>query len=106
MRSFSIKSRNPLHNNAEREKKKMLEKFFGNKKAVADIILIAALLILALSSFFIIELLREDGAFVRVSIGGEIVAEYSLSKDGEYSLNGGSNILNVLQCCMPTSSLG
>ena len=73
----------------------MLEKFFGNKKLVADTILVAVLLILALSAFIIFELLREEGAFVRVSIDGEVVAEYSLSVDGEYSLNGGTNLLVI-----------
>lgn len=73
----------------------MLEKIFGNKKLLADMILIAVLLILALSAFIITELLREDGAFVRVSVDGEVVAEYPLSEDGEYSLNGGTNILVI-----------
>ena len=73
----------------------MLEKFFGNKKLLADMILIAVLLILALSAFIITELLRKDGAFVRVSVDGEVVAEYPLSEDGEYSLNGGTNILVI-----------
>lgn len=73
----------------------MLEKIFGNKKLVADIILIALLLIFALSAFIITELLRDDGAFVRVSVDGEVVAEYSLAVDGEYALNGGTNILVI-----------
>lgn len=73
----------------------MLEKIFGNKKTVADMILVAVLLVLALSAFIITELLREDGAFVRVSVDGEVVAEYPLSEDGEYSLNGGTNILVI-----------
>ena len=73
----------------------MLEKFFGNKKLLADIILIGTLLVLALSAFVITELLRSDGAFVRVSVDGEVVAEYSLSENAEYSLNGGTNILVI-----------
>ena len=73
----------------------MLEKIFGNKKTVADIILVAILLIFALSAFIITELLRDDGAFVRVSVDGEAVAEYSLAVDGEYSINGGTNILVI-----------
>jgi hypothetical protein len=52
-------------------------------------------LIFALSAFIITELLRDDGAFVRVSVDGEAVAEYSLAVDGEYSLNGGTNILVI-----------
>ena len=73
----------------------MLEKIFGNRKLFADITLIAFLLVLSLSAFIITELLREDGVFVRVSVNGEVVAEYSLSADGEYALNGGTNILVI-----------
>ena len=73
----------------------MLEKIFGNRKLFADITLIAILLVLSLSAFIITELLREDGVFVRVSVNGEVVAEYSLSVDGEYALNGGTNILVI-----------
>ncbi|MBR3805873.1 MAG: NusG domain II-containing protein [Clostridia bacterium] len=73
----------------------MQKKIFGNKKMIADIILIAAVLVIALSVFLIVELSRNEGAFVRVSVNGERVAEYSLSVDGEYSLNGGTNILVI-----------
>lgn len=73
----------------------MQKKIFGNKKMIADIILIASVLIIALSVFLIVELSRKEGAFVRVSVNGERVAEYSLSVDGEYSLNGGTNILVI-----------
>jgi len=73
----------------------MQKKIFGNKKPVADIVLIATLLVIALSVFLITELFSKDGELVRVSIDGEVVAEYSLSVDAEYSLNGGSNILVI-----------
>ena len=73
----------------------MQKKIFGNKKPVADIVLIATLLVIALSVFLITELFSKDGELVRVSIDGEVVAEYSLSADAEYSLNGGSNILVI-----------
>ena len=73
----------------------MQKKIFGNKKMIADIILIAAVLVIALSVFLFVELSRKEGAFVRVSVNGERVAEYSLSVDGEYSLNGGTNILVI-----------
>lgn len=73
----------------------MQKKLFGNKKMIADIILIASVLVIALSVFIIVELSKKEGAFVRVSIDGEMVAEYSLSADGEYSLNGGTNILVI-----------
>ncbi len=32
---------------------------------------------------------------MRVSVGGEVICEYSLSTDGEYALNGGTNILVI-----------
>lgn len=73
----------------------MQKKIFGNKKTVADIVLIAVILVLALSVFLIYETLKKEGDFVRVSVNGETVAEYSLSVDGEYSLNGGTNILVI-----------
>ena len=66
-----------------------------NKKIIKDILLIIILLALGLSAFLIIESGREDGAYVKVTVDGELVAEYSLSKDGEYHLNGGTNLLIV-----------
>ena len=73
----------------------MLEKFLGNKKLIADIILIASVLIVGLSVFLIVNSTREEGNLVRVSIDGRKVAEYSLSVDGKYSLNGGTNVLVI-----------
>ena len=73
----------------------MIEKIFGNKKVLADVILVLSLLLVSLSVFLIIVLAREEGSLVVVSVNGEKVAEYSLSRDGEYSLNGGTNILVI-----------
>ncbi len=73
----------------------MQKKIFGNKKTVADVILVAVILLLALSVFIIFELSKKEGEFVRVSVDGEVVLEYSLSEDGEYALNGGTNILVI-----------
>ncbi len=73
----------------------MIKKLFGNKKLLADVILVLSLLAVALSVFLIITLTREEGATVVVSVDGERVSEYSLARDGEYSLNGGTNILVI-----------
>ena len=73
----------------------MLKKIIGNKKMLADLILVASLLVLGLSVFLIITLTREEGSRVVVSVNGEDVAEYSLSRDGEYSLNGGTNVIII-----------
>ena len=73
----------------------MLKKILGNKKLLADIILVASLLLISLSVFLVITLTKEEGAFAVVSVDGEVVARYSLSVDGEYSLNGGTNTLVI-----------
>ncbi len=67
----------------------------GKRKIIADIILVAALLFIGLSVFLITELTRGDGAYVVVTVDGECVAEISLSDDGEYEINGGTNVLVI-----------
>lgn len=65
------------------------------KKLLFDLLLIFALIAVALSVFLFTELFRGAGAVVTVTVGGEVICEYSLSEDGEYSLNGGTNILVI-----------
>ena len=60
-----------------------------------DFILIGIILALALLLWGGIELAKKDGAYVVVSLYGEEIAKYSLSVDGEYSLNGGTNVLKI-----------
>ncbi len=60
-----------------------------------DIILIASILVIAIAFFLIVELTKEEGAGVVVKVDGQEVAEYSLSADGTYPLNGGTNILVI-----------
>jgi hypothetical protein len=60
-----------------------------------DIILIASILAVAIVLFLIVELTKEEGAGVTVKVDGVKVAEYSLSADGTYPLNGGTNILVI-----------
>ena len=60
-----------------------------------DVLVIAVILILALSLLAITTLTREEGAMATVKIGEDTVAEYSLSVDGTYPLNGGTNILTI-----------
>ena len=60
-----------------------------------DFILIGIILAVALILFGIIELSKEEGAYVLVRVDGTEVARYSLSDDGEYPLNGGTNILCI-----------
>lgn len=60
-----------------------------------DIILIASILAVAIALFLLVELTKEEGAGVVVKVDGVEIAEYSLSKNGTYPLNGGTNILVI-----------
>ena len=60
-----------------------------------DIIVIASLLLLSLLALLFITLTRKEGAAVEITVGGEVVATYSLFKNGEYELNGGTNTLVI-----------
>lgn len=60
-----------------------------------DLILIGAILLVVAIAFAATALTKEDGAYVVVKVDGEEVGKYSLSVDGEYELNGGTNILRI-----------
>ena len=53
------------------------------------------LIAVSLTVYFIIEASRDTGAFVRVSVDGKAVIDYPLDTDGEFELNGGTNILVI-----------
>lgn len=61
-----------------------------------DFILIAIILAMAITLFGVYLIVNnEEGAYVVVRVNGEEVAKFSLNKNGEYSLNGGTNILRI-----------
>ncbi len=60
-----------------------------------DIILISVILALVLIVSAAVLLTKEKGAYVVVKVNGEVCGRYSLSEDGEYELNGGTNILRI-----------
>ncbi len=60
-----------------------------------DLLLLAGILGVILLSFLVMGLLKKDGAYVTVRVDGTETARYSLSEDGEYSLNGGTNVLRI-----------
>lgn len=60
-----------------------------------DLILIGALLVVSLAVVLITTLTRREGGYVEIEKNGELIATYSLSANGEYSLNGGTNILVI-----------
>lgn len=60
-----------------------------------DLILILSLLLLSVIMLIIISVFSKDGSYVTVRVDGKEVCKYSLSEDGVYELNGGSNILHI-----------
>ena len=78
--------------------KEKLKKILENKKLMTEIIIVSVVLILSLSAFLIYKLVAKEGNTATVFIDGVKVAEYSLSKDGEYLINGyngGTNLLVI-----------
>ena len=65
------------------------------QKIIADLILFLCLILVGLSVFLIGDLLKGEGAYVSVKVGDGGEKLYSLSEDGEYVLNGGTNILVI-----------
>ena len=65
------------------------------KKYRYDIIVIAAILLFSLLLLLFLTLNKKEGAVVSVEVDGQTVAEYSLDRDGTYSLNGGTNVLVI-----------
>lgn len=60
-----------------------------------DFILIGAILAVVLVMFAVMTLTKKEGAYVIVRVDGNETARYSLHEDGEYELNGGTNILRI-----------
>jgi hypothetical protein len=60
-----------------------------------DLILIGGILIVALIAFVFVQMNQDSGAYVLIRVDGEEVEQYSLSEEGTYPLNGGTNILHI-----------
>ena len=65
------------------------------KKYRLDIIIITAILIFSLFLVLAVYFTRQDGSVAVVEIDGTVSGEYSLSDDGVFPLNGGSNVLVI-----------
>lgn len=60
-----------------------------------DLFLILLLLVLSLALLLSFFLTRREGEWVTVTVDGVTVGVYSLSVDGAYPLNGGTNLLII-----------
>ena len=67
----------------------------GKKKYRLDVIVIASILILSLLILLVVTLTKKEGSVAVVEVNGVTAGEYSLWKNGEYSLNGGTNVLVI-----------
>ena len=65
------------------------------KSYVSDLILIISLLTSCAILMLLFYTDKTDGSKAVVYYENEVVAEYPLSVDGEYALNGGTNILRI-----------
>ena len=72
-----------------------MKRLFANKKIRNDLFLIAALLLIAGILYLALNLGRREGGVAVVRVDGVEVERHSLSVDGTFSLNGGSNILVI-----------
>ena len=66
-----------------------------NKKLLADLCVILALLLLAGGLALALRLGREAGGQAVVRVDGRVTERHSLTKNGVYPLNGGTNILVI-----------
>ena len=67
----------------------------NKKKLLFDTILVAALLAFSISAYFIVNAFLDKGDFAVVYVNGKESSRYALLIDGEYVLNGGTNILKI-----------
>ena len=65
------------------------------RRLLFDLLLIGGAVTVGLVAMLIVFLTRREGGYAVVEIDGSVVSEYPLSNDGEYSLNGGTNILVI-----------
>ena len=72
-----------------------MKALFANKKLRVDLILIAALLLLAGVLYLVLQAGRQEGGVAVVRVNGVETERHSLSVNGTFPLNGGSNILVI-----------
>lgn len=65
------------------------------KKYRLDIIVIASVLLISIVVVLVTQLTKVEGAYAEVTIDGTVVGKYSLSFDGVYTLNDGTNVLTI-----------
>jgi hypothetical protein len=70
-------------------------RILNKKKLIFSAALALSLIVLGIAIIIIMNARKSAGDAVIVTVKGEIVGVYSLSKNGSYELNGGTNTLTV-----------
>ena len=65
------------------------------KQNIIAIAIIAAILVAAIVAAIVIEITKEPGSYVTVEVNGVEIHRFNLDEDGEYVLNGGTNVLRI-----------
>ena len=60
-----------------------------------DIIVISVILFLSVLLLFVVIMTKKEGSVAVVEINGVAAGEYPLSENGEFNLNGGTNVLVI-----------
>ena len=60
-----------------------------------ELVMTVSLLFIAVISLIAVKIIPGEGKYAEVKIDDKVVAMYELSEDGEYTLNGGTNILVI-----------
>lgn len=60
-----------------------------------DGILIGAVILVILLAFGLLPLFQAEGAYVVIRLDGQPVAQYDLTVNAEYELNGGTHVLRI-----------
>lgn len=71
------------------------EKRLALKPTLADGLLIVSCALIGIFVFLILLFGRSEGERIIISCGGEVLGEYSLSQDGEYSFLDGAVVVTV-----------
>lgn len=67
----------------------------SRKRLPVELVVLAVLLVAAGALLLWLHLGQTPGAWAVVRVDGREVARYSLSQDGVYTLNGGTNVLTI-----------
>ena len=65
------------------------------RRHLIDVIVISSIIFVSVIALILVFVLRKGGSYAAVEVNGEVVGEYSLSQNGTFVLNGGTNTLVI-----------